>query len=51
MDSAIWTEKYRPSKFNEVKGQIEIVEKLKAFVEQKNIPHLMFAGPAGVGKS
>ncbi|PIN82012.1 replication factor C small subunit [Candidatus Woesearchaeota archaeon CG10_big_fil_rev_8_21_14_0_10_30_7] len=50
-DSFIWTEKYRPQTFNEVKGQTAIVEKVKAFVEQKNLPHLLFAGPAGVGKS
>jgi len=50
-DIAIWTEKYRPQKFDEVKGQKEIVSRVKAFVEQKNMPHLMFAGPAGVGKS
>lgn len=50
-DSAIWTEKYRPQKFSEIKGQIKIVERIKAFVEQKNMPHIMLAGPAGVGKS
>jgi len=47
----IWTEKYRPSKFSEVYGQKDIVKKLKAFVEKENIPHLMFAGPAGIGKT
>jgi len=47
----IWTEKYRPRKFSEVVGQKSIVEKVKAFVEQKNMPHLMFSGPAGVGKT
>ncbi len=50
-DIAIWTEKYRPHKFDDVKGQKEIVKRVQAFVEQKNMPHLMFAGPAGVGKS
>lgn len=48
---ALWTEKYRPKKFEEVKGQEEIVSKVKAFVQHKNMPHLLFAGPAGVGKS
>jgi len=48
---AIWTEKYRPKTFNEVKGQKDIVSRVKAFVEKKNMPHLMFAGPAGVGKT
>ncbi len=51
MESTIWTEKYRPSTFEEVKGQQEVVEKLKAFVETKNMPHLLFSGPAGVGKT
>ncbi|MBD3249713.1 replication factor C small subunit [Candidatus Woesearchaeota archaeon] len=48
---AIWTEKYRPKSFSEVKGQKEIVKKVSSFVEKKNMPHLMFAGPAGVGKT
>jgi replication factor C small subunit len=48
---SIWTEKYRPGNFSEVKGQKEIVKRVKAFVEQKNMPHLLFAGPAGVGKT
>ncbi|MFH1510478.1 MAG: replication factor C small subunit [Candidatus Woesearchaeota archaeon] len=49
--SAIWTEKYRPHDFSEMKGQKEIVSKVKAFVEQHNMPHLLFSGPAGVGKT
>jgi replication factor C small subunit len=49
--SEIWTEKYRPKEFSEVKGQDEIVSKVKSFVEKGNMPHLMFAGPAGTGKS
>ena len=49
--SSIWTEKYRPGKFEEVKGQKDIVEKIKAFVESGNMPHLLFSGPAGVGKT
>ena len=51
MESSIWTEKYRPQEFSEIKGQKEIVKRIKAFVEQQNIPHLLFAGPAGVGKT
>ncbi len=49
--SSIWTEKYRPVSFEQVKGQKDIISKVKAFVAQKNLPHLLFAGPAGVGKS
>ena len=51
MTSTIWTEKYRPTTFEEVKGQKHIVEKLQAFVKEKNMPHVLFAGPAGVGKT
>lgn len=48
---AIWTEKYRPKTFADVKGHREIVERVQAFVEKKNMPHLLFAGPAGIGKT
>jgi replication factor C small subunit len=51
MTANIWTEKYRPKTFSEVKGQKDTVSKVEAFIKQKNMPHLMFAGPAGVGKS
>jgi replication factor C small subunit len=47
----IWTEKYRPSDFDEIKGQPQIVSRIRAFVEKQNMPHLLFAGPPGVGKS
>ena len=50
-DKAIWTEKYRPNNFSDVKGQKEIVKRVEAFVKQKNMPHLLFAGPAGIGKT
>jgi len=49
--SSIWTEKYRPSTFKEIRGQEKIVERAEAFVKQKNMPHLLFSGPAGVGKT
>jgi len=51
MTSTIWTEKYRPSSFEEIKGQKDIIEKIKAFVKSGNMPHLLFSGPAGVGKT
>ncbi|MCA9485398.1 MAG: replication factor C small subunit [Nanoarchaeota archaeon] len=47
----IWTEKYRPQKFDEMVGQQEILKRVKSLVQALNIPHLMFAGPAGTGKS
>ena len=49
--SDIWTEKYRPAKFEEVVGQQEIIKRVRSLVQALNIPHLLFAGPAGTGKS
>jgi len=46
-----WTEKYRPKTLDDVIGQVEIVERMKAYVKTRNIPHMLLAGPAGVGKT
>jgi len=51
MVSEIWTEKYRPKKFSEIVGQNDIIKRVKGLVDSFNIPHLLFAGPAGTGKS
>lgn len=50
-DFEIWTEKYRPKEFSEIKGNKEVIGRVKALVEAKNMPHLLFAGPPGTGKS
>ncbi|MBS3790780.1 MAG: replication factor C small subunit [Candidatus Thermoplasmatota archaeon] len=47
----IWTEKYRPEELEGVYGQQKVVERLKAYVEKESMPHLLFAGPAGTGKT
>lgn len=47
----MWTEKYRPRSFDEIKGQQDIVRRVRALVEKKNMPHVLFVGPAGVGKT
>lgn len=49
--SDIWTERYRPTKFEDLVGQHEIIKRVSSLVQAMNIPHLMFAGPAGTGKS
>ena len=51
MSSEIWTEKYRPSTFPDVVGQEDIVKKAQSLTNSLNIPHLLFIGPAGTGKS
>ncbi len=47
----LWAEKYRPRTLDEIVNQDEIVARLKKFVEEKNAPHLLFAGPPGTGKT
>src|SRR3990172_7391887 len=51
MISEIWTEKYRPSAFPELVGQDEIIKRVSSLTNSLNIPHFLFAGPAGTGKS
>ncbi|MUV57198.1 replication factor C small subunit [Halogeometricum rufum] len=47
----IWIEKYRPQTLDDVYGQEDIVDRLRSYIEQDDLPHLLFAGPAGVGKT
>jgi replication factor C small subunit len=46
-----WTEKYRPHTLDEILGREYIVARLKSYVKSRSMPHLLFAGPAGVGKT
>lgn len=50
-ESSVWIEKYRPSKFNEILGRDDIVERLGAYIESGNMPHLLFSGWPGTGKT
>ena len=47
----IWVEKYRPRRLSEIAGQTAIIERLEAYAQTKTVPHLIFAGPAGTGKT
>jgi replication factor C small subunit len=47
----IWIEKYRPQRLSDIVGQEEIVERLSSYVRSGNLPHLLFTGSAGVGKT
>jgi replication factor C small subunit len=53
MDDAhtIWIEKYRPAVLKDIVGQDEIVERLSSYVKSGSLPHLLFTGSAGVGKT
>ncbi|VVB91070.1 Replication factor C small subunit [uncultured archaeon] len=47
----IWIEKYRPKKLEAIVGQEEVIKRLKSYVQSRNLPHLLFSGPPGVGKT
>jgi len=47
----IWLEKYRPQTLDDVVGQDAIVNRLKSYVERDDLSHMLFSGPAGVGKT
>lgn len=51
MSYEMWAEKYRPKSLKSIINQKEIVDRLKSFVKAKNVPHCIFAGPPGTGKT
>lgn len=51
LEELLWVEKYRPKSLREIVNQEEVVKRLIKFVEEKNMPHLLFAGPPGTGKT
>ncbi|MFP3345988.1 MAG: replication factor C small subunit [Sulfolobaceae archaeon] len=50
-EEVLWAEKYRPRTLDDIVNQKDIIERLKKFVKEKNMPHLLFSGPPGTGKT
>ncbi len=50
-DNKPWVEKYRPRLLGDVVNQKGIIKRLQQFIKDKSMPHLIFAGPAGIGKT
>ena len=46
-----WVEKYRPKTVNDVSHQDEVVDSLRKSIEQNSLPHLIFYGSPGTGKT
>mmetsp|Transcript_11401 Transcript_11401/g.15550 ORF Transcript_11401/g.15550 Transcript_11401/m.15550 type:complete len:344 (+) Transcript_11401:159-1190(+) len=46
-----WVEKYRPTIINDIVGNQDAVSRLKVIAEDGNMPHLIFAGSPGTGKT
>lgn len=51
IETELWVEKYRPETLDEIVNHDDIIETLQSYVENGNVPNLIFAGPAGVGKT
>ena len=50
--TGMWVEKYRPKKLSEIVNQTEIIGSLEALIKDPtDMPHLLFSGSAGVGKT
>ncbi len=47
----MWSEKYRPQKLDDVVDQKEIIRGMSNLIKSPDLPHMLFAGPAGVGKT
>ena len=48
---SLWVEKYRPIKLEDYVGNTVLKSKIKQFVDTQDIPHLLFYGKAGTGKT
>jgi replication factor C subunit 2/4 len=44
-------QQYRPHTVDEVAHQDEVIKTLKMSIDQGNLPHLLFHGPPGTGKT
>jgi replication factor C small subunit len=50
-EHTIWTEKYRPDVLENYIGNDVIKAKLEEYIQTQDIPHLLFYGTAGTGKT
>ncbi|VVC91245.1 unnamed protein product [Leptidea sinapis] len=46
-----WVEKYRPSKLEDLVSHDDIIKTISQFMNQNQLPHLLFYGPPGTGKT
>ena len=51
VENTLWTEAFRPETLDGYIGNEHIIEKVRIFIENGDVPHLLFYGPAGTGKT
>jgi len=51
IQQTLWVEKYRPTQLQDIESHQEIIHMLRQFMQQNQLPHLFFYGPAGIGKT
>ena len=51
IDNTLWVEKYRPDTLENYIGNDNLKAKLEQFIKNQDIPHLLFCGTAGTGKT
>ena len=50
-ENTLWTEAFRPDTLEGYIGNEHIIEKVKIFITNGDVPHLLFYGSAGTGKT
>jgi len=51
INHSLWVEKYRPSKLDDYVGNEHLKNKVSGYIENEDVPHLLFFGKAGTGKT
>jgi DNA polymerase III delta prime subunit len=51
INHSLWVEKYRPSKLDDYVGNEHLKSKVSGYIENEDVPHLLFFGKAGTGKT
>lgn len=50
-ESTMWVEAYRPQSLDQIIGHSDAVNKLHDWVDDPSVPHMLFSGPQGTGKT
>ena len=50
-EHTLWVEKYRPEKLEDYVGNQSIVDKVRIYLDNGDVPHLLLYGTAGTGKT